>query len=71
MPWGKNWSGHCRARIIVDGKKVYSAIMDEDGQDYSVTVHLKQGSLVDFLIGPEPSIVVVQFTAKIEGRMGP
>lgn len=69
MPWGKNWGGHCRARIIVDGKEVYSAIMDEDGQDYSVKVSLKQGSLVDFLIGPEPSIGVMQFTAKIESRV--
>ena len=69
MPWGKNWSGHCRARIIVDGKEVFSEIMDEDGQDYSVKVDLEQGSMVDFLIGPEPSIGVMQFTARIETRV--
>lgn len=68
MPWGKNWTGHCRARIVVDGKEVFSEIMDEDGRDYSVKVDLKQGSLVDFLIGPEPSIGVMQFTARIETR---
>lgn len=33
-----------------------------------VNVKLRQGSKVDFLIGPNPSIGVVQFTAKIESR---
>lgn len=71
MPWGKNWTGHCRARIIVDGKEMFSEIMDEDGQDYSVEVDLKQGSLVDFLIGPEQGIGVMLFTARIENQAGP
>ncbi len=65
MPWGKNWNGGCRALIIVDGKQVLSAEADDEGMDYSVDVKVQEGSFVDFLIGPGPSIGVIKFTATI------
>jgi len=65
MPWGKNWEGVCRALIVVDGNKVFSAAMDNDGQDYSIEVGLRKGSTIDFLIGPAPTIGVTKFTATI------
>ena len=65
MPWGENWGGGCQALIVVDGKTVFSAPMDNRGKDYSVTVTVGIGSPVDFLIGPGPSIGVTKFTATI------
>ncbi|MBL8816309.1 MAG: hypothetical protein JNL58_09780 [Planctomyces sp.] len=65
MPWGKNWNGGCRALIVVDGKQVLSAEADEDEKDFSVDVKVEEGSFVDFLIGPGPSIGVIKFTATI------
>lgn len=68
MPWGKNWMGECKAIIIVDGEIVFSTVMDEQGLDYSVAVKVKEKSMVDFLIAPNPSIGVVTFTATISKR---
>ncbi len=68
MPWGKNWTGHCLARIVVDGKTVYTETMDETGHEYSVDIDLKVGSKIDFLIGPGPNIGVTKFTAKIKSK---
>jgi hypothetical protein len=65
MPWGKNWNGGCRALIVVDGKQVLSAEANDEGKDYSINVKVKEGSVVDFLIGPGPSIGVIKFTATI------
>ena len=71
MPWGKNWGGNCRAIITVDGQDVFTSTMNEKGLDYAVKVELQQGTKIDFLIGPNPSIGVVQFTAKIESQTCP
>ena len=68
MPWGANWSGECRATIIVDGEVVFSTVMDEHGLDYSVAIKVQEKSMVDFLIAPNPSIGVVTFTATISKR---
>jgi len=68
MPWGKNWTGHCLARIVVDGKTVYTEKMDEEGHQYSVDISLHVGSKVDFLIRPGPGIGVTKFTARIESK---
>ncbi len=68
MPWGANWSGECRATIIVDGKVIFSTVMDEHGLDYSVAIKVREKSIVDFLIAPNPSIGVVTFTAAIRKR---
>ncbi len=68
MPWGKNWGGSCRAIITVDGIEAFNSIMDERSRDYAIDVELRRGSKVDFLIGPNPSFGVVQFTAKIVSR---
>lgn len=65
MPWGANWGGGCRALIVVDGETVFSAVMDERGADYSIDAKVHIGSLVDFLIGPDPSMGVTEFTATI------
>jgi hypothetical protein len=68
MPWGANWSGECKAMIIVDGEIVFSTVMDELGLDYSVAVKVEEKSIVDFMIAPNPSIGVVEFTATIRKR---
>lgn len=65
MPWGENWSGGCQALIVVDGKTMFSSLMDNRGTDYSITVNVGIGSPVDFLIGPGPSVGVTRFTATI------
>lgn len=68
MPWGANWSGECRAIIIIDGKTVFSSVMDNDGLDYAVAANIRENSVIDFLIAPNPSIGVVTFTATIRKR---
>ena len=68
MPWGANWSGECQATIIVDGEVIFSTVMDEQGLDYSVAIKVREKSMVDFLIAPNPSIGVVTFTATISKR---
>lgn len=65
MPWGENWGGSCRALIVVDGTTVFSGVMDDHGTNYSVAATVHIGSLVDFLIGPGPSVGVTKFTATI------
>jgi hypothetical protein len=65
MPWGANWAGGCQARVVVDGVTVFSTPADERGTDYSVAVTLRTGSVVDFLIGPGPSVGVTKLTATI------
>jgi len=65
MPWGENWVGGCQALIVVDGETVLSAAMDNRGTDYSINATVRVGSLVDFLIGPGPTVGVTKFTATI------
>lgn len=69
MPWGANWGGECQAIVVVDGKTVLSTVMDELGLDYQIVCKVRETSVVDFLIAPNPSIGVVSFTAKIEQRL--
>ena len=68
MPWGAKWGGECKAIIIVDGETVFASVMDEHGLDYAVAVKIREKSVVDFLIAPNPSIGVVTFTATIRKR---
>ncbi|EDM81446.1 hypothetical protein PPSIR1_39685 [Plesiocystis pacifica SIR-1] len=68
MPWGENWSGGCEARVLVDGELLFSTAMRNDPVDYSIDVKVQAGSSVDFLIGPDPSIGVTTFTAKLTSR---
>jgi hypothetical protein len=70
MPWGANWGGECQGIIVVDGKAVLSTVMDEHGLDYTVAVKVREKSVVDFLIAPNPSIGVVTMTATIQKRPG-
>lgn len=70
MPWGANWDGECQGLIVVDGKTVFSTVIDEHGVDYTVAVKVRENSVVDFLIAPNPSIGVVTFTAEIQKRPG-
>jgi hypothetical protein len=65
MPFGKQWGGGCKARIVVDGKPVFATFMNNDGTDYSIHATVHVGSLVDFLIGPGPNVGVTEFTATI------
>lgn len=65
MPWGENWSGGVVYQIIVDGDVRFNHSSDQGDQLYSIKVDLKRNSQVDFLIGPGPSIGVVNFTGKI------
>lgn len=68
MPWGANWAGECRAIIMIDGETVFSTVMDEHGLDYAIAAKVREKSVVDFLIAPDPSIGVVTFTATIRKR---
>lgn len=65
MPWGANWSGGVLTVIVVDGKELFRADVGERGSDYSIDAMVQVGSNVDFLIGPNPSIGVIRFTATI------
>ena len=65
MPWGENWGGGVRTLILVDGKELYSADIEDGGSDYSIEAKVQVGSLVDFLIGPNPSVGVIEFTGTI------
>lgn len=65
MPWGKNWSGGVKALIVVDGITLFSADIEDGGEDYSLDAVVRVGSLVDFLIGPNPSIGVIELTATL------
>lgn len=66
MPWGANWSGDVKARIVVDGATVFNTTIDDGGSKYTVSASVQPGSLVDFLIGPGTGIGVIEFTATIE-----
>jgi hypothetical protein len=65
MPWGENWAGGVRTLIQVDGDTLFRADIEDGGSDYSVEATLRVGSLVDFLIGPNPSVGVIEFTGTI------
>jgi hypothetical protein len=65
MPWGEKWSGGCQAQIVVDGTTLFRAALENQRTDYSIDATVKVGSLVDFLIGPNPSVGVIEFTATI------
>lgn len=67
MPWGENWGGDVVFQIVVGGSKVYEAVVDDGGGEYSATVEVETGTTVDFLIGPGTAIGVVDFTAVIRG----
>jgi hypothetical protein len=70
MPWGENWGGGVQALIVVDDETVFRTDFDDGGADYAIDVMLKVGSLVDFLIAPDPSIGVVEFTATLISGAG-
>ena len=67
-----NWGGGIQTRIVVDGKTVWSATIDNHGTAYSVDATVRDGSLVDFLIGPGPAdayaVGVTEFTATIRRK---
>lgn len=65
MPWGENWSGGVQGLIVVDGKEVFHTDIGNRETDYSFEATLKVGSVVDFLLGPNPSIGVIKFTATV------
>lgn len=65
MPWGKNWSGGVKALIVVDGTTLFSTDIEDGGTDYSIEATVQVGSLVDFLIGPNPAIGVTELTATL------
>ena len=67
MPWGAAWGGGVEVRIVVDGETLYRADIGDERTDYSFESSLEVGSIVDFLMGPGPSVGVVDFTATIEG----
>lgn len=65
MPWGANWSGGVLTAIVVDGKELFRADVEERHRGYSIDAKVQIGSSVDLLIGPNPSVGVVKFTATI------
>lgn len=65
MPWGKKWGGGVQTQIVVDGTTLFRAAIENQREDYSIDANLKVGSLVDFLIGPNPSVGVIEFTATV------
>jgi hypothetical protein len=71
MPWGENWGGGVQVLIVVDGTTLFSAGIDNHGTDYSIDATVQIGSLVDFLIGPNPSIGVTELTATVRAGAEP
>ena len=71
MPWGQNWRGGVRTLITVDGAEVFSADVEDGGSAYSVEATVQLGSRVDFLIGPNPSVGVIDFTGRIQNVTSP
>lgn len=71
MPWGENWGGGVWTLILVDGKELFAAAVEDGGSEYSIDATLRVGSLVDFLIGPNPSVGVIDFTGIIRTAPGP
>ncbi len=69
MPWGENWGGGVEVRIVVDGETLYRADIGDERTDYALAAALEVGSIVDFLMGPGPSVGVVDFTATISGSV--
>jgi hypothetical protein len=67
MPWGANWTGGVQALLVVDGKPLYRADLGNLETVYAVEATVRVGSRVDFLLGPNPSIGVMKFTAMIGG----
>ena len=65
MPWGENWGGGVQALIVIDGTTLFSADVGNRSTDYSIDATVQVGSLVDFLIGPNPSVGVTKFTATL------
>jgi hypothetical protein len=70
MPWGENWGGGVLALIVVDGKELFRADIEDRGTDYSIDAMVQVGSRVEFLIGPNPSVGVMKFTATIRTAPG-
>jgi hypothetical protein len=68
MPWGENWDGGVQALIVVDGTTLFRTDIDNHGTNYSIAATVQIGSLVDFLIAPNPSVGVTKFTAAIRAR---
>ena len=65
MPWGENWSGGVQTLIVVDGAALFHTAVENQRTNYSFEAKVKAGSLVDFLIGPNPSVGVIEFTATV------
>lgn len=65
MPWGENWGGGVKALIVVDGTTLFDTDLDNHRKNYSIDATVQIGSLIDFLIGPNPSIGVTELTATI------
>jgi hypothetical protein len=65
MPWGEKWGGGVQALIVVDGTTLFHTDIDDGGTDYSIDATIQIGSRVDFLIGPNPSVGVIDFTATL------
>lgn len=66
MPWGENWSGSVKFRVLVDGNHVYETEADDAERAYFVSATVEVGTPVDFLIGPGSAIGVVRFTAVLQ-----
>lgn len=67
MPWGENWGGTVRFRIVANDRIIFDAEAGDGGQAYAVSVDVTPGMPVDFLIGPGSAIGASRFTATIEG----
>lgn len=65
MPWGANWSGGVLALVVVDNEELFRAEIGIRDSSYAITAKVERGSSVDFLIGPNPSVGVIEFTATI------
>lgn len=67
MPWGANWGGTVRVRIVVDGRTVLDAEADEHRESYTLALEVSEGTRVDFMLGPDPTgrMGVIDFTAAI------
>ena len=71
MPWGTNWRGTVRVRVVADGRTVLDTEAADEREVYAFALEVSEGTLVDFMVGPdtEGRMGVTDFTAAIRSSL--
>lgn len=70
MPWGELWSGEVAVRVVVDGETLHTASVGAEREPFRFDTELREGSHVDLLLGPAPSVGVADFAMTVVTRGG-